>query len=193
MSVEIEIKLRIGETESFCGQLGALGAGVFSSRHFEENYLLDFPDGKLKSKQCLIRIRRARGESILTFKGPLMPRSVFKTREELETRLEDGEVALRILEQLDMRVWFRYQKYRREFSVILKSPEEKIIVAVDETPVGNYAELEGSEEGIRRLARLMGFDESEFLRESYYSLYLDYCRKRGDPFTHMIFPDSLEV
>jgi len=117
----------------------------------------------------------------LTFKGPPEPEGLFKTREELEIKLEDGEIALHIFERLGMRVWFRYQKYRREFAL------GEIHVAVDETPVGNYAEFEGSKEGIRALAREMGIEESQFLRQSYYSLYLEYCRATGDSPCDMIY------
>ena len=38
-----------------------------------------------------------------------------KVREELETLVGDGEVLLRVLEELGLHVWFRYEKYREEF------------------------------------------------------------------------------
>jgi len=76
---------------------------------------------------------------------------------------------------------FRYQKYRREFLL------ESVHIAVDETPIGNYIELEGSEDTIRRVAGKLGIDESLFLRLSYYSLYLEYCREKHKTPEHMIF------
>jgi hypothetical protein len=60
-------------------------------------------------------------------------------------------------------------------------------VAVDETPIGNYVEFEGSEEGIRSLARKMKVAESRFMRLSYYSLYLEYCQSAGTDPGFMIF------
>lgn len=80
-----------------------------------------------------------------------------------------------------MRPVFRYQKYRREYGV------EGVRVAVDETPIGNYAELEGSEEAIRALARALSFPEKSFLRSSYHSLYLEFCRQKGVAAGHMVF------
>jgi len=60
-------------------------------------------------------------------------------------------------------------------------------VAVDETPIGDYAEFEGSEAAILRLAQKMRIEPSQFLRESYYSLYVEYCERRGEIPSLMIF------
>jgi len=181
LNTETEVKVKIGDAESFCRQLEAHNPTVVSGRHFEDNHLLDFPDGRLRSGQCLVRVRYASGCSLLTFKGPPKAEGIFKTREELETGLQDGGVAARIFERLGLRLWFRYQKYRREFQI------DEVHVAVDETPVGNYVEFEGSEEGIHALARKMGIDASQFLKSSYYSLYLEHCRERGEIPGHMVF------
>jgi len=181
LSTETEIKVKIDDPESFCRQLNAFSPRVVSVRHFEDNQLLDFADGRLRADRCLIRIRYAKGAAILTYKGPPKAEGIFKTREELETQLKDGMIAQHILEKLGMGVYFRYQKYRREYAV------GAIQVAVDETPVGNYCEFEGSEDGIRELTRKMGIAESQFMRLSYYSLYVDDCRQRGMNPGSMVF------
>jgi predicted adenylyl cyclase CyaB len=181
LSTETEIKVRIDSPDSFCRKLDVFNPKVLSGRHFEDNYLLDFPDGRLRSNQCLVRIRYAEGQSIITYKGPPRAEGIFKTREELETRLENGVIAYRILEQLGLCLWFRYQKYRQEFQL------DEVVVSVDETPAGNYAEFEGSEERIETLARKMGIDRSQFIRSSYYALFMEQCQKRGITAGHMIF------
>jgi len=181
LSTETEIKIQIDNPDEFCRRLGAQGPKILSPRHFEDNHLLDFPDGRLRSSQCLVRIRFARGESLLTYKGPPRREGIFKSREELETRLEDGSLMDCILARIGLSLWFRYQKYRREFEV------DGVVVAVDETPAGNYVEFEGAEEPIRALAAKMGFGPSQFIKSSYYALYLDYCRDRGIAPGHMVF------
>ena len=181
LGVETEVKVKIEDVDDFCRQLEKLNPEILSARHFEDNFLLDFPDEKLASGRCLLRIRFAGGQRILTFKGPPHSNGIFKTREELETPIESGETLLQIFEKLGMLVTFRYQKFRREFTL------ETVHVAVDETPIGNYAEFEGSEEGIRFLASRMGFPESSFIRLSYYSLHLEYCGKMGREPDFMIF------
>jgi adenylate cyclase class 2 len=185
VSIETEIKIKIEDPADFCRRLEILGPEIISARHYEDNLLLDFPDERLRTSQCLLRIRFTVGShGILTFKGCPQPDGIFKTREELETSIGNGATVLQILENIGMHVGFRYQKYRREYLV------EGVHVAVDETPIGNYIEIEGAEEGIRNLAGLLGFEEAQFVRLSYYSLYLEYCRERGETPRFMVFKDS---
>lgn len=181
MSIETEIKFKIGDAEDFCLQLKALNPGILTERHFEDNYLVDFSDGRLQSAQCLLRVRFAKGQGLLTFKGPAGHEEIFKTREELETRIEDSAALLQILGRIGMSVSFRYQKFRREFEM------DQIQIAVDETPIGNFVEFEGVGAGILALARRMGIAESRFLRLTYYSLYIEYCREAGTVPGFMVF------
>jgi adenylate cyclase class 2 len=181
LSIETEVKVKIDDAESFCRRLEVWEPEILSGRHFEDNHLLDYPDGRLRAGQCLIRVRHALDRAFLTFKGPPKAEGIFKTREELETGLGSADVACRIFERLGLCLWFRYQKYRREYRV------DGVHVAVDETPVGNYVEFEGSEEEIHALARRLGIDPSEFSKSSYYSLYLQHCREKGVAPRHMVF------
>ena len=181
LSTETEIKVKIEDVAAFYRQVNGLNPKGLAERHFEDNYLLDFPDRRLQTGQCLLRVRLAKGSGFLTFKGEPRPEGIFKIREELETRLEDGATMLQVLGRIGMSVCFRYQKYRREFLL------DDVHIAVDETPIGNYVEFEGTEEGIRALAARMGIAESRFLRSSYYSLYLEHCRRAGMVPSFMVY------
>jgi adenylate cyclase, class 2 len=181
VSVETEIKIRIEDPVGFCRQLDFLNPGILSARHFEDNYLFDFSDQGLRSRHCLLRVRITTGGCFLTYKGPPQQEGIFKTREELETRIEDAATLLQIFEGIGMRISFRYQKYRREYAL------NGVHIAVDETPIGNYAEIEGSEDGIRDLARSLGIAESQFLRHSYYALYVEHCKEKGVAPQCMVF------
>ena len=55
----------------------------------------------------------------------------------------------RVLE-LGLHVWFRYQKFREEFAA------EDVTIALDETPVGTFVEIEGGERAIEFMARALG-------------------------------------
>lgn len=189
MARETEIKVTVRSLEDFLTRLRDMTPLLVSSRHFEDNFLMDYPDSSLRSQGCMLRVRVTAQRAFITHKGPVQPSSHFKIREERETAVESGRVALEIFQQLGLRVWFRYQKYRQEYDIPLRSePGLSLRVALDETPVGIFAEFEGAEEGIRDAARRMGYGDAEFLRDSYYGLYLQYCRKTGCEPSHMVFP-----
>src|SRR5205823_10768459 len=114
----------------------AAGATPVRGRRLQEDCLLDTPDEAIRRRRSVLRVRLESGKSLLTFKGPVQPAAI-KQREELETVVGDGPLLLRILEELGFHVWFRYQKYREEFAI------GDVIVAIDETPVGTYLEIEG--------------------------------------------------
>jgi adenylate cyclase class 2 len=106
---------------------------------------------------------------------------VVKVREELETVVGDGHLLMRVLEELGFHVWFRYQKYREEFAI------DDCIVAIDETPVGVFVEIEGGQEGIARVAQALGRGPSDYMLESYRGLFVQYCQGRGVPPRDMLF------
>jgi adenylate cyclase class 2 len=104
-----------------------------------------------------------------------------KVREELETAVGDGVLLLRILRTLGFEVWFRYQKYREEFAV------EGAVIALDETPVGTYVEIEGSEHSIAATTLALGRGPQDYLLDSYRGLFVRYCKERGVSHPHMLF------
>jgi adenylate cyclase class 2 len=181
VSTETEIKVKIEDVGDFCRQLNDLNPETLFARHLEDNLLLDFSDSRLGLNHCLLRIRLTEDRHLLTYKGPPKADGIFKIREELETELRSGETLLQVLERIGMSVSFRYQKYRQEFVI------GDVHVAVDETPIGNYVEFEGSQTGILNLAAKMRIDKTMFLRSSYYSLYLEYCREKGKTPEFMVF------
>ena len=64
-----------------------------------EDYVLDNADESLRQRRCVLRVRVESGKSLLTFKGPVQPSPV-KAREEIETVVGDGEILLRVFEEL---------------------------------------------------------------------------------------------
>src|SRR6187200_3187288 len=123
-TVEREIKLRYDSVESARAADLAAGATPLLGRRLQEDALLDTEDESLRRRRCVLRVRLENGKSRITFKGPVQP-SEMKLRDELETIIGDGVLLLRIFEELGFHIWFRYEKYREEFS------HEEVIVAID--------------------------------------------------------------
>ena len=181
--LEREIKLEFGSVDEARQAVIAAGGTPLLGRRLQEDSLLDTADDQFHRRRCILRVRVENGKSRLTFKGPVQP-SIMKVREELETVVGDGEVLLRVFEELGLHVWFRYQKYREEFS------HEDVIVAVDETPVGVYVEIEGSEQGIADMAAALGRTQADYIVDSYQALFLQRRDALGMSGPDMVFDGS---
>ena len=107
-----------------------------------------------------------------------------KTREEHETVVSDGDVLTRVLESLGLHVWFRYQKFREEFAA------EDATIALDETPIGTFVEIEGGERAIEHMARALGRSESDYVLDSYRGLFLQRRERLGLTGADMMFADE---
>ena len=180
-TVEREIKLRFSSAEEARAAVLAAGCTPLLCRRLQEDVLLDTETEELRRRRCVLRVRVESGKSRITFKGPVQP-SAMKVREEVETVVGDGEVLLRVLREIGLHEWFRYEKYREEFS------HENVTVAIDETPVGVFVEIEGSEDGITAMAEALGRTPSDYVLDSYRGLFL----QSGLPGRDMVFDPAAE-
>jgi adenylate cyclase, class 2 len=178
--LEREIKLRFSSASEARDAVLAAGALPLFGRRLQEDALLDTEDEQLRRQRCVLRVRMENGKSRLTYKGPVQP-STMKVREELETVVGDGEMLLRVFGELGLHVWFRYEKYREEFS------HEDVIVAIDETPVGVFVEIEGSEQGIADMTVSLGRTADDYIVDSYRSLFLQHRDQYGLNVSDMVF------
>ena len=182
-TLEREIKLCFRDAQEARQAILATGATPLRGRRLQEDYLLDTHDDLLRQRRCVLRVRLECGKTLLTFKGPVQ-NSPMKLREELETVVGDGLLLMHVLEELGFHVWFRYEKYREEFA------HEDVTVAIDETPVGTFVEIEGGEQGIRRMAEALARKPADYLTDSYRGLYVKHCEQHGLPLADMLFEDS---
>ena len=104
-----------------------------------------------------------------------------KLREEDETARRRRRGPAEIFEELGLHVWFRYEKYREEFS------HDDVIVAIDETPVGVFVEIEGCEQGIETAAAALGRSQADYILDSYRSLFLQHRDSARPDHSDMVF------
>jgi adenylate cyclase class 2 len=180
---EVEVKLPCADLDRVRGKLQNLGATVLKPLHFEANDLYDDPEGRLAASGRALRLRRAGDAALLTYKGPARFAGGVKTREERETRVSDPEETEAILIALGWARRFRYEKKREEWTL------EGCAVALDQTPIGNYVEVEGDPRGIRRAVVALGLDFADAVPYTYARLYAE--RRKEDPTlpTDMVFRD----
>jgi adenylate cyclase class 2 len=166
MGREVEIKLRMTSAAAARKLLRGAGFVVARRRVLETNTVFDTPDLALRRAGSLVRVRRAGGEGLLTFKGPARI-GRHKSREEMETAVASPAAAAAILTRLGLSPVFRYDKYRTEWA----RRGDAGHVVLDETPVGSFLELEGAPRWIDRTARELGFTPRDYITASYAALY----------------------
>jgi adenylate cyclase class 2 len=171
MPIETEIKFRLNTPADLDGlnqRLEAAGFTLHTPRSFESNVLYDTPDRQMRARTEILRIRGYAGRTIITHKrlpvdGP--GEDTHKHRIETETEVADGAAIEQIFLSLGLVAAFRYEKWRAEWS------DGEGHCVVDETPIGNYAELEGSPEWIDRTAARLGVTPALYITLSYGRLF----------------------
>jgi adenylate cyclase class 2 len=179
MAIEIEMKVRVASHEPVRERLRTLG-GEFVALMLETNRIFDRPDRSLRRGGCGLRIRSTKalegggGGAKMTFKGPATP-GAFKTREEVEVKVEDAEAAAAVLGQLGFERTLEYEKRRERWRL------GGCIVELDEPArLGFFVEIEGpDDDAIRDVRRQLGFEELKHIGKSYVEMAMRYCEEHG--------------
>jgi adenylate cyclase class 2 len=168
MSIETEIKFRVDSVDKLEARLRAAGFEQQTPRTFESNVLYDTPDRGMRARTEILRIRNYAGKWTVTHKrlpdvGP--GEDAHKHRVETETEVADGRVLAEVFMSIGLVPAFRYEKWRSEWS------DGEGHCVIDETPIGDYAELEGEPAWIDRTAARIGVERSAYLTLSYGRLF----------------------
>jgi adenylate cyclase class 2 len=182
---ENEIKVAVADLSALQNRLRALGFAVVRPRVLESNVIYDTPDGGLRARGELIRIREAGGAPVFTYKGPATI-GRHKEREELELTVGDAAQMDLILRRLGFVPRFRYEKFRTEWA----RPGDEGVLMVDETPIGNYMEIEGPGDWIDSLAPQLGYSVDDYVNLSYARLFVADCARRGVEARDMLFAET---
>jgi adenylate cyclase class 2 len=168
MAIETEIKFRVANVDGLVLKLRQAGFRLQTPRTFESNVLYDSADRQMRTRTEILRIRSYGGRWTVTHKrlpdvGP--GEDAHKHRVETETEVADGDVLAQIFLSLGLVAAFRYEKFRSEWT------DDEGHCVIDETPIGNFAELEGTAEWIDRTAARIAVDRSAYLTLSYGRLF----------------------
>ncbi len=147
---EIEIKFRVEDLRALNRRLRQSGFRLVTRRTHEMNTLYDLPGQRLRKRGELLRLRKYGTKWTLTHKTKGRA-GRHKTRVENETQVADGIRMDIILRTLGFAPSFRYEKFRAEWS------DGKGHVVVDETPIGNFGEIEGLPAGSTKRRATCGF------------------------------------
>ncbi len=159
-------------------------------RHFEDNWLFDYEDERLRLSHSALRLRSVGRRGWLTFKAPPQPHPWLKIREEIQIEFEDPQAMRSILEAIGLRPFFQYQKFRTIYRVTLPT-EQSLDAMFDETPLGNFLELEGKDEAITEMVGVLAIPPECLLQSSYVALWMNHIQAQGLPMEHMVFSQDL--
>ena len=168
MIIETEIKFKVADLLRLSRRLETTGFKLETPRSFETNVLYDTPDRQMRGRTAILRIRNYAGRWTVTHKrlpaeGP--GEDSHKHRVEIETEVADGNAFDEIFRSLGLVAAFRYEKWRTEWS------DGGGHCVVDETPIGNYAELEGPAEWIDSTAARLNIGPADYITLSYGRLF----------------------
>jgi adenylate cyclase, class 2 len=180
MSEEIEIKFHVGSVRALVRKLRKAGFRKQTPRTHEMNTLYDLPGEVLRERKELLRLRKYKSEWKLTHKskGKVGRHS---SRQELETKIGDGTKMDLILRALGYAPSFRYEKFRAEWT------DGKGQVVVDETPIGNFCEIEGPSRWIDATAKKLGVTRKQYIMKNYATLFREWAHLTANKAEEMTF------
>lgn len=180
MPLEIEVKFRVSNLRTLARKLKAARFRLLTPSTHEVNTLYDLPGQVLRKRKELLRLRQYGSEWKLTHKsGGKSGRH--SSRRELETKIEDGKKMEAILRALGYSPSFRYEKFRAEWS------DGKGNVVLDQTPIGDFAEIEGKARWIDQTAKKLGIGRDQYVMKNYATLFADWKQQTKSQAEEMTF------
>jgi adenylate cyclase class 2 len=177
---EIEIKFRVLDIRALNRRLRRSRFHLETRRTRELNTLYDLPGNPLRLRGELLRLRSYGAEWLLTHKAKRIS-GRYKSRTERETKIGDGREMEQILGALRFRPVFRYEKFRAAWA------DGKGHVVVDETPIGDFGEIEGPPRWIEQTARALQIPPGDYMTDSYAELFSKWKKTSGSGAQEMTF------
>jgi adenylate cyclase class 2 len=180
MPQEVEIKFPVDNLQVLTRKLRSAGFRLETRRTREVNTLYDLPGEVLRNRKELLRLRQYGSDWKLTHKSGGKRRH-HSSREELETAVDNGKTMHEILQALGYSPSFRYEKFRAEWS------DGRGNVVVDETPIGNFCEIEGKPRWIDATAKKLGAGHEAYITKNYATLFAEWKQRTGSAAREMTF------
>ena len=189
-SIEIEVKFRVHDSKALEAALAQQGFHCETPRTFERNVLFDTPAHQLRATRQILRLRRYGERWVLTHKQTTpndSPEARHKERIETETEVEDGDAITAIFAALGYTPAFVYEKWRSEWAD--RDGHCAGHCVIDETPIGQYAELEGPPDWIDHTLAALHVDPADVTTLSYGRLFEAWQQQTGSHARNMAFAE----
>jgi adenylate cyclase class 2 len=173
VGTEIEKKYRLTEQQRdrVVRRLKELGLES-EGQEFEENILFNGPN--LDTQTSILRLRRVGERAILTYKHRMQSSTSIRHQREDETGIQYADAMNDILDGLGYKPSLIYEKRRTTWHA------GNAEIVLDELPFGLFLEVEGDEDAIMDVEKLLGLDELDVEMSTYPELSQRYGRITGD-------------
>ena len=162
-------------------------SAVSRGRVFETNIRFDDADNHLIEKKSLLRLRQDT-KTILTFKSePPFKDDQFKILRELEVEVSDFTTMKHILESLGFREEQVYEKWRETFIL------NRTNLCLDTMPYGDFLEIEGQKDDIKKLASQIGLKWKKRILLNYLAIFDIIKQKLNLPFYDVTFSNFINI
>src|SRR5262249_44898532 len=149
---------KVDEPQKLIERLQKLGFSQITGHTHEMNMLFDLPGGRLRRRGALLRVRQYGPKWTVTYKDRnTVGAARHKSRREIETVVQDGKALATILQNIGFQPSFAYEKFRSEWS------DGTGHVVLDETPIGNFGEIEGPARWIDQIASRLGISKNQYI------------------------------
>ena len=188
-TIESELKFRVRGTRDHTKLRDLLRrrGGKLVGRYKEDNYRFNGPGKSTRNTTLRLRVLNGGPRGVLTAKGPATFEGGVKIREETEVDVPDVHATLDLLQQLGFRVGWTYPK-RRSYWML-----DGVAITLDVLDFGWFVELEGPAEVLPEMARSLGLDPVNALRDSYSVMARKHQKARRptkSPATPVVIPPA---
>lgn len=184
--LETEVKFYLPNIDPIRTRMIDLGA-VFKDRTFETNIRFEDAEKSLIQKKSLLRLRKDK-KITLTFKSePPFKDNQFKILQEFEVEVSDFDAMEHILESLGFQEEQVYEKWRE--TLILNRTR----LCLDTMPYGNFLEIEGQKEDIKKLASQIGLKWKKRILLNYLAIFDVIKQKSNLPFYDVTFSNFINI
>ncbi|MEP7291579.1 MAG: class IV adenylate cyclase [Chloroflexota bacterium] len=164
-NLENELKLYMPDLGAVAQRIEAAGGKISAPRVLERNIRYDDSANWLSARGIVLRLRQD-SRARLTYKeGERLVGDYGSSRYEAEVEVSDFATMETILTKVGFHPVFIYDKYRTTYAL------EGAEVTLDEMPYGNFVEIEGDEDAIRRVVEKLELQGARRMTASYTSLF----------------------
>jgi adenylate cyclase, class 2 len=189
MAIELEAKMKVDDFDATRRRLRDSGARQVGSV-LETNSFFDTRDRSLLSQDKGLRLRQSRDDAtgkqrfVITVKGA-QQEGPFKSREESEVNVEDGDDAAAVLHALGFEPTLSFQKKRESWTL------GACKIELDELPIlGRFVEIEGPDtDAIAKVREMLALSNLKPIQTGYIAMLSKYLKDHADQRREITFQD----